>query len=186
MEAMTHATSRPPKTIDDYLALPEEVRAELIGGEIYVTPQPTPNHSWIVLRLGTRLEAWIEAHGWGRAFVAPVGVHLDSGDVVEPDLVLVSKAREHLVQEKWIEGAPDLLIEVVSPSHPERDRIVKFDLYARNGVPEYWLVSLVPGTIEVFRLEGGAYRPAGFFPRGSALVSVALPGLRLPVDDVFS
>ena len=82
-------------------------------------------------------------------------------------------------------GVPDLLIEVVSPTHPERDRIVKRDLYAENGVPEYWVVEPDMRAVQVFRLEGSAYRPAGWFTAESALVSPTFPDLRIPVAGLF-
>jgi Uma2 family endonuclease len=112
-------------------------------------------------------------------------VYLPSGDVVQPDVGLVTRPRSGIVQD-WIRGAPDLVVEVISPTHVERDRLVKRDLYARNGVPEYWLVDPGAGTIEVFRLRDDAYRPAGYFQRGSVLASESLPEFRLPIDEVFA
>ena len=186
MSPMTHATSRPPKTIDDYLALPDEVRAELIGGEIYVTPPPFLDHQRVVRRLLTRIDAWVQACAAGEVFDSPVGVRLPSGAVVEPDLVFVTVANRGILRERMIEGVPDLMIEVVSPGHPERDRLVKRDLYEENGVPEFWLVDPPAGGIEVFRLEDSEYRPAGWFTRGSVLETLMLPGFRLSVDEILA
>ena len=186
MRPMTHATSRPPKTIDDYLALPDEVRAELIGGEIYMTPAPTPRHSEIGLRLGGRIEAWASASRWGRVFGPPCDLHLPSGDVVEPDLLVVSRANAGIVLEKYVRGRPDLVVEVISGAHPERDRIVKHDLYEENGIPEFWLVDTAEKAIEVFRLGRSKFRPAGWFSGGTVLETPTLPGFRLAVDDLFA
>jgi Uma2 family endonuclease len=82
-------------------------------------------------------------------------------------------------------GAPDLVVEIVSPLNAERDRIVKRDLYARSGVREYWLVDTLARSVEVLRLDGAAYAPAGYFTAGTVLASPSLPGLAIPVDAVF-
>ena len=186
MQPMARTLSRPQKTIDDYLALPDGVRGELIGGEIYVTPAPTPRHSDIGYTLGGLLGAWARETGWGRRFGAPCDVLLPSGDVVQPDLFLVAKANRRVVRSMRVEGVPDLVVEILSTTHVERDRIVKYERYARNEVPEYWIVDPVAGTIEVFRLEGRTYRAAGYFARGSVLTSESLPGFRLSLGTLFA
>ena len=186
MSPMAHATSRPPKTIEDYLALPDDVRAELIGGEMYVTPAPTPNHQTVVGAIYALLRAWTRRHDAGRAYVSPVDVHLPTGDVVQSDVVFVARGNLGIVGPLRITGVPDLHVEVVSPSRPDWDRRVKRARYARAGVVEYWIVELEASTIEVLRLDGKAYRAAGRFQRGQVLTSGSLPGLHLPVDDVFA
>lgn len=184
MDSMAPATSRPQKTVDDFMALGDEVRAELIAGELYMTPSPTPRHQDVAANLLERLRPFVRDRSLGTVWIAPLDVHLPGGDIVEPDLLFVSKANESIIQD-WIRGAPDLLIEIVSPSNPERDRIVKRDLYARNGVGEYWIVDTEARAIEVLRLSGGTYAPAGYFVTGTALTTKTLPGLELPVEQVF-
>jgi len=183
MNAMA-TTSRPKKTVDDFMALGGEVRAELITGELYVTPSPTSWHQHIVTNLCLILAPHIRNGRLGSTWVAPLDVHLPSGDIVEPDLIFVRRANRSIIQE-WIRGVPDLLVEVVSPSNVERDRIVKRDLYARNQVPEYWIVDPDARTVEVLCLGEGDYLASGYFGPGSELVSSALPDLRLSIDDVF-
>ena len=185
MQRMSPATSRPLKTIDDYLALPEGVRAEWIGGEILMTPSPLPRHSEIGVRLGGFLEAWVRASAWGTVFGAPCDVHLPSGDVVQPDLLLVAKTNPNVVKDPWIRGVPDLVVEILSTTHEDRDRRIKRRLYAKNRVPEYWLVDPVAATIEMLRLKGRAFRTVESFERGSVLTSVTLPGFHLPLDELF-
>lgn len=185
MNAMAPATSRPPKTLDDFIALGDEVRAELIAGEIYMAPSPQSLHQRVCLRLTVALESFVRDRGCGQLLCAPLDVHLPSGDVVQPDLIFVARDNASIIRD-WIRGAPDLLIEIVSPSHAERDRIVKRGLYAHNGVPEYWLVDPADRTIEVLRLSGATYVPAGYFGVGTALTSQTLERLELNVTDVFS
>lgn len=185
MNAMAPATSRPPKTLDDFMALGDEVRAELIAGEIYhMAPSPQPRHQFVSLELLVVLDRHVRSLDLGRLLSAPSDVHLPSGDVVQPDLIFIAKANVAIIQD-WIRGVPDLLIEIVSPSHAERDRIIKRALYARNGVPEYWIVDPVDRTIEVLRLCGETYAPAGYFGVGTYLESALLPGLALEVAGVF-
>lgn len=185
MEPMTHAIRRPHKTIQDLLALGEDVRAELIEGEIYVAAAPNSRHQSIVLRLASEILRHVDRHGGGRVFVAPLDVYLPSGDVVEPDVIYVAAGHGARV-ERDIHGAPTLLVEVVSPSNPERDRLVKRQLYERNGVGEYWIVEPDDEAVEVLRLVDGAFQPAGYL-RGAALLRTPLlPGFALPVAELFA
>ena len=131
------------------------------------------------------LQTHVLEAGLGQIYVAPYDVHLPTGDIVQPDLLFVSTASSHIV-DGWVYGVPALAIEVLSPSNVERDRIVKRVVYERNGVPEYWIVDPEARSIEVFRLEGGAYQPAGWFRSGEKVQSVTWPDLDLPVDEVFA
>lgn len=184
MTPMAGATSRPRKTLDDFMALGDEVRAELIAGELYMTPSPTPPHQSVAANLHLILGPHVREQNLGTMWIAPLDVHLPSGDIVQPDLIFISTASAPIVQD-WIRGVPDLLIEIVSPSNAERDRFVKRALYAENGVREYWIVDPDSRTIEVVRLDDGAYQPAGYFGVGTSLTSVTFPALRLDVGELF-
>ncbi len=175
--------TRPRKTVEDYLQLPEDVRAELIDGELYVTPAPTSRHQEIVGNVYAMVREFAR-RGAGKAFVAPVDVLLASGEVVQPDVLFVSTARLAIVTES-VRGAPDLVIEVISSTSQERDRIVKRGLYARGGVSEYWLVEEATRSVEVLVLDGQAYRAHGFFEIEDIVTSPALEGLEVAVADVF-
>jgi Uma2 family endonuclease len=181
---MAVSVSRPRKTIEDYLALADDVRAELIHGDLYVTSAPTPRHQAVVDAVHSALKAYVKESARGVVYFAPLDVVLPSGDVVQPDVIWVSTQGRDIVRDR-IEGVPSLVVEVVSPTHPERDRIVKKALYAGNGVPEYWIVDLESKSVEVFRLDGSEYRPAGYFTAGTHVASPSLPGFRAAVDDLF-
>lgn len=184
MEPMTHAMRRPRKTVEDYLALPEDVRAELIGGELYVTPSPNVEHQRTCQQVCVLLRSHLEATGFGEVFQAPLDVHLPGGDVVQPDLLVVARERVGIAQD-WIRGAPDLVVEILSPTHRERDLVVKRDLYARAGVREYWVVDPEARGIEVLALEDDAYRPRGWFTGDRPLVSPLLGRLDESADRLF-
>ena len=178
---MVQLPTRPTKTAQDYLALPDDVRAELIEGEFYVTPAPRPEHQRVAQRLLHALAPFVEAKRLGEVFIAPLDVHLPRGDIVQPDLIFVRTVQAHIVREDAIYGAPHLLIEVVSPSHAERDRIVKRALFAENGVAEYWIVDPDLPSVEVLTLDGRRFEPRGWFTGEASVLSPSLPGLVLPV-----
>lgn len=182
---MADPTTRPHKTRDDYLALPDEICAELIRGELYVTPSPRPRHQRVVTRLVREISRSLEQRGGGEAFVAPLDVHLPSGDIVQPDVIVVADAQAAIVRTDAVHGVPALLVEVLSSTHPERDRIVKLDLYAQNGVPEYWIVDPVARSVEVFRRAEDRYEPAGWFTGTSAVVSGTFPDLVVSAHRLF-
>lgn len=182
-------TMRPRKTLDDYLALPDDVRAELLDGELYVTPAPGTPHQRMVGALFRRLADEVERLAAGEVFVAPCDVHLPTGDVVQPDVFVVLAGQADVVHEDGIHGTPALVIEVLSPVHPERDRIVKRWRYAAAGVAEYWIVDPALRSVEVFRLQGAdeaaQLSPAGWFTGQAAVASGLLPELDLPLEAIF-
>lgn len=183
---MAQPTMRPPKTLDDYLALPDDVRAELIAGDLYVTPGPSLEHQRVVLRLLRRFCDACELGDRAEVLASPLDVHLPTGDVVQPDIVVVGADQGDICRPDGVHGAPRLLVEVVSPTHPERDRLVKRGRYARAGVAEYWIVDPVAESVEVFILVEDEYTPAGWFTGDARVESPALPHLRLRADRLFS
>jgi len=182
---MSQLKTRPRRTVDDYLKLPEGTRAELIEGEILMTPSPKSLHQIVAFNLAAILRSFVIERGLGRVLVAPMDVHLPSGDVVQPDVLFVAAANAGIIQD-WIRGAPDILVETISPEGVERDRLVKRDLYARNGVKEYWLVDPEARSVEVLELNAsGRYEPSGYFEERDTVVSPLLAGLALPVLKLF-
>jgi Uma2 family endonuclease len=121
----------------DVQEMPEDGnRYEAIDGEMYVTPAPKPRHGWISMSLARELIRVLVDPGHGRLFTAPVGVEfVDTEEGVQPDLLFVSTGRLKIVREDAIQGAPDLVIEILSPRTAQRDRTVKLQLYRRRGSP---------------------------------------------------
>ena len=138
------------------------------------------------MRLGGRLGRFVEERTLGKLFAAPCDVVLSDHDVVQPDLLFVSREREHLLSGgDAVRGAPDLVVEILSPATAGRDRGYKHALYARHGVAEYWLVDPADETIAIHRLRGGALAVAHTFGRGQTLRSPLLAGFELDLRDVF-
>ena len=179
---MSQVKSRPRKTVEDYLKLPEGVRAELIEGELFMSPSPKDRHQRVLFNLALELRLFVKANRLGEVWIAPFDVHLPTGDVVQPDIIFVAEGNSRIVQ-GWIRGVPDLLVEVVSPESQERDRVVKRDRYARNGVKEYWIVD--EKGVEVLALSGDQYLSHGYFEAGDRVTSLILKGLSLPVQAIF-
>jgi len=172
-------------TYRDYLLLPELDRRELIEGDFFMVPAPNIKHQEIVGNLGAILRAHVRGHGLGKLLLAPTDVVLSEEDVVQPDLLFVSNERRDIITEDNVAGAPDLVIEVLSPSTAERDLNLKLTLYARAGVSEYWIVNPVEESVEVVELRPEGRRSTRTYTSGE-VSSPALPGLGVEVGSIFA
>lgn len=187
LPCMTATRPAIPYTYEDYRTLPEDMsrRYELLHGELYMVPAPTTRHQRIVRDLGFLLHAFVRDQGLGELFYAPVDVILGQGDareVAQPDLVFITAARADIVKLHGIEGAPDLVVEVLSPGTEERDRGYKRTLYARHGVREYWIVDPEARTVDVH--ADAATAPRRDEADGS-LSSPLFPGLAIALPEIF-
>ncbi len=151
-------------TYEEYARLPQPkeawgTRFEVIDGEPYVTPGPSRRHQRVFLDLVTLLHAFVRSNGLGEVFASPFDVLFGEGDYVEPDIMFVRSGREEIVTERGIEGPPDLLVEVLSPSTAARDLGIKLDRYRLFGVGEYWVIDPEECTVLVWQLAEGASEP---------------------------
>lgn len=148
-------------TYAEFARLPSEgsKRHEIIDGELYVTPSPSSAHQRTVMRVLARLHEFVQAHGLGEVFPGPLDILFAEGDYLEPDVLFVGSAKSGLISDRGVEGPPDLVVEVVSPSTSARDRGIKVQRYRHYGVPEYWVVDAEGGTVEVWRFADGADEP---------------------------
>ena len=182
---MVTRTRRGPYTYADYLRTPDDVRYELIDGELIVAPAPIPLHQRISMNFSSLLGPFIKAQGMGHFFAAPLDVFLSDTNLLQPDILFISHERSHIIGEANIQGAPDLIIEIASPATEERDRGVKQELYALFGVLEYWRAYPQTRTVEVLRLENGLFLSAGVYGSGATLSTPLLPGLIIDLDEIF-
>lgn len=169
---------------DDYAGIPSDGhRYEIIEGDLYVTPAPSPLHQRVSRRLQRKLEDYSGERGLGEVFDAPIDLILTRHDVVQPDLLVVADPSQ--VSQRGIEGAPLLVVEILSPSTRSQDRTVKARRYAALGIPHYWIVDPEAQRLECYRLDAGAYT-LGSEGEGDAVVSPSdWPGLRLPLADLW-
>jgi Uma2 family endonuclease len=173
-------------TYDDYAALPDDGRHyEIVNGVLVMGPAPSPDHQSIAVRLSHYLFVHAELAGLGRVFAAPIDVELGPKNVFQPDVIVLLNAHLYRVAAKRIIGAPDLVVEVASPGTAAFDRLTKYDVYARAGVIEYWIVKSAQRTVEVLALENGEYRSLGIFNGQATLPSRVIPGLPVRVEQFF-
>jgi Uma2 family endonuclease len=177
-------------TLEDYMLFPDDgQRHELIDGEHYVSPSPVMRHQRIITRLLYAIYNHLQANPVGEVFVAPFTTILSNYDVVEPDLLYVSNERRHvLAKGDWVRGAPDLVIEVLSPSTRKRDETIKRQAYERTGVDEYWLVDPERIAITIHRRDGNRFVRAADLTRaaGDVLVTPLIPGLELALTTLLA
>ncbi len=172
-------------TYQDYLLLPEDKRYEILDGELYVVAAPNTRHQRVSKRLELALIQHIEKQGFGEVFDAPYDVILSEENVVQPDLLYVRRERSSIVGEANLQGAPDLIVEILSPGTRGKDLEIKRKIYARFGVQEYWVVDPDVCTVEVLVWSDLGYVSAGIYKETDRLRSPLLPKLRLPLSGIF-
>jgi Uma2 family endonuclease len=177
---------QPRVSFADLERAPEDGRRyELYDGEVYVVPAPMPRHQRVQIRLVEWLDEYAESIG-GFAVDSPIDIVFSEHDVLQPDVVFFGPARAHLVDlDRAIRHAPDLCVEILSPSTEATDRGRKMQMFARYGVPEYWIVDPVHKTIEVHRLERGGYVLAQCASGDEGITSAVLPGATLRAGRIF-
>lgn len=147
-------------TYEDYLTLPDESghRFEVLNGTLVKEPSPNVMHQRVSRRLQRLLEDYfLQADPGGEIFGAPLDVTMGETTVVQPDLFLVSGEQQHIIGENRIDGAPELIVEIISPSRSRKDRLEKMQVYQKNEVEHYWIVDPQQRTLECFALAGGVY-----------------------------
>ena len=173
-------------TYNDYAALPNEgKRYEIVNGVLYMSPSPGWAHQEIVFEIASYLRNYLHKSGSGGVFIAPLDVELAPKDVFQPDVVVLLKANRDKLKDGHIVGAPDLVVEVVSPGSETHDRYRKLAAYARARIPEYWIVDPDSHTVEVLTCEGGEYQPQGVYHGKALLPSQIVPGLAVQVEQFF-
>ena len=171
-------------TYDDLAAMPEDRnRYEIIDGELYVTPAPNLKHQIVVKKLLGALDRFVYEHDLGLVIMAPTDVVLSPQDVVEPDVLFISKSRNERLTPKNIQGAPDLAVEVLSESSRKTDEITKRHLYERYGVTEYWVVDPEIDIVKVYR--GGTRVAELPLEQNDVLTTPLLPGFEIPLVKIF-
>jgi Uma2 family endonuclease len=174
-------------TYKDYAALPDDgQRYEIIDGVLYMAPSPNEWHQSAVGEFFSYLRTYVKLAGLGRVYFAPFDVELAYNVVVQPDVLVVLNENLSKIIPSRVIGAPDLVVEVASPGTATHDRRKKQDAYARAGVPEYWIADPAARTIEVFTLEGTAYRSLGVFEGPAILPSLVIPTFPVQVKQFFA
>ena len=176
-------------TYEDFLNFPDDgKRHEIIDGEHFVTPSPNTKHQTICMNLAVLAGTYLRQHPIGAFFVALFDVVLSNLDVVEPDLLYISRERAEVLTDKHVRGAPDLVVEILSPGTRRTDEVTKRKRYERFGVGEYWIVDPELETIKVYRrVEQSFTRVAELtLEQGDVLTTPLLPGFSVRLGEIFA
>ena len=177
-------------TYADFVLFPDDgLRHEIIDGVHFVTPSPTRRHQRVSRRLSFALESYLREHpATGEMFYAPFDVVMSNWDVVEPDLLVIAGDQQDILTEKNVQGAPALVIEILSPGTRRRDEQIKRRLFERTGVREYWLVDPLRNRITAYRRAAGGSLPkaAELTATDDAVLATSiLPDFRLELQSLF-
>jgi len=175
-------------TYQDYVNLPEseEKRYELIDGELYMVPSPSTIHQFISKNIYSLLEEFVTANQLGTVLYSPLDVVLSNEDVLQPDLLFMSTNRASIITDQNIQGAPDLVVEILSPGTASRDRTLKRVRYAKFGVREYWIVDPQSRTLEVLKASQTGFDSVRVYPEGTSATSPLLEGIQVDVSAIFA
>jgi Uma2 family endonuclease len=175
-----------PLTVHDYRELPDAPPYyQLIEGELHMSPSPNWFHQQILSNLARILFRYLDKKPNGEIYMAPLDTFLTDLNVYQPDVVFVSNERKSILKEDGVNGAPDFVVEILSPRTAKYDRGAKRDIYARTGVEELWIVDPERTTIEVFRFAESANAPVATYDINQKFISQIFPGLTISVADVF-
>jgi Uma2 family endonuclease len=177
----------PRLTYPELRLMPDDgKRYELIDGEVFVTPSPSEKHQRVLVKLLVSIYNHVDARNLGRVYIAPFDVVFGEKTALQPDLLFVSAGRLGIIGPEYVLGAPDLVVEVLSPYRQSYDRVTKLEQYALHGVTEFWIVDPFAESIEIYHLEGRRYELKGAFAGDDILQSPLLPGWEIPAGDLFS
>jgi Uma2 family endonuclease len=176
----------PKLTYQQFRQLPDDGKQyELVHGEVHLTPAPTTKHQFVLRNLTGSLLQYLGQHPLGELAFAPLDVLLGDDTSLQPDLIFVSNARAKIIHEAFIEGAPDLAVEILSTSTAAHDRATKLPIYAAAGVKEVWLNDSQVRTVEVLKLQGKKYFVDAILAGDQVLASNLFPGWQLSLHDLF-
>jgi Uma2 family endonuclease len=176
-------------TYEDYVLIPDDGRRhEIIDGEHYMTAAPFVPHQDLLVELTFRFKGFLKTHRLGRFLIAPTDVLLSPYDIVQPDLLFVSNERAAIVGLKNIQGAPDLVIEILSKGTRQLDERIKLEAYERCGVREYWMFDRFRRGVQPWERTDAGLRPQPFLSAaaGDVLTTPLLPGFELPLAELFA
>jgi Uma2 family endonuclease len=173
-------------TKEDYRRLPDGgPRYQLIEGDLYMSPAPNRYHQTISRNIEFMLLKYLEKHPLGELYDAPFDVYLTEYDVYQPDIVFVKKENFKVLTDAGVEGTPDFVVEILSPSNAYLDKTSKQRVFARTGVKELWLVDPDGRSVQVYYLQKDAQNPAANYHKQDTFTSPHFPGLEISGEEIF-
>ena len=182
---MDFLSTKKQATYADYLLTPEGGKFQLIAGEILEMTSPSLYHQRIITKISTFISNFLSNHSIAEVFVAPLDVYFSDTEVYQPDIILLLTESFSKMKENKIEGAPDLVMEVLSPSTAYYDLKHKKSIYEKNGVKEYWIVDPMEKTIEIFELQNGKFISNGELSKNEIAKSKLIIGMEVSLGTIF-
>jgi Uma2 family endonuclease len=181
----TASTTDKPCTYEDYRKLPEGAPYQLIGGELVLTPSPTTYHQIISMKLGFQMVDFVSKNGLGIVLFAPIDVYLEETETYQPDIIFIAQERMEIIEPARINGAPDLVVEILSPSTAYYDLRKKYKVYEKCGVREYWIVDPDEKSVELFLLNEAKFALDQEAAVPGTVSSRLLEGFTVPLQTIF-
>ncbi|MCE2459026.1 MAG: Uma2 family endonuclease [Dehalococcoidia bacterium] len=176
----------PKLTYQDYANLEGDERYELLNGELILVASPNRGHQSASVRLLTRMHSFVEENDLGWVYCAPFDVLFTDTDVVQPDILFISREREHILTPANVQGAPDLIVEILSPSSSTRDWRSKRELYSAHGVREYWIVDPTNRIVSILLPQDGVLEIDQTHTEDETATSTVIEGFSVSLDTIFS
>lgn len=184
--AAAYRTQKKIYTYQDYLNLPNDRnRYEIINGELIMTPAPKIIHQDISRNIEIELALFVRKHKLGKVYYAPCDIVLSNENVVQPDILFISKENMDIITEDNIQGAPDIVIEILSPSTGYYDLVAKKDIYETFGVKEYWIVDPKKQWVEIYIMKEKKYNLHRRADKTGKIQSHLLKEFEIDIETVF-
>ena len=180
------ATTEKIYTYEDYRKLPEGAPYQLIGGMLIMTPAPSTYHQIISMKLEVKLAVLVMEKDLGLVLDAPIDVYLGENDTYQPDIIFIARDRLTIIEPDKINGAPDMVVEILSPGTAYYDLRKKFKIYEKNGVREYWIVDPEEQSVEVYTLQEGKFMIGQKVEKQGHIHSTVLEGFTVAVEKIFA
>ncbi|MEW6572047.1 MAG: Uma2 family endonuclease [Bacillota bacterium] len=181
----TASTTDKPCTYEDYRKLPEGAPYQLIGGELVLTPAPGTYHQIISMKLGFQMVDFVSKNGLGIVLYAPIDVYLEETETYQPDIIFIAQERMEIIEPARVNGAPDLVVEILSPTTAYYDLRKKYKIYEKSGVKEYWIVDPEEKSVQVFVLKEGKFALDQDVAGQGAVSSRIIEGFTVPLETIF-
>ncbi len=170
----------------EYTLLPDDgKRYEILEGELQMTPSPKTKHQVVIGNLFVAISLFLKKNKIGKVFVAPFDVILSQNNVVEPDIIFISNENSDIITEDNIQGSPDMLVEILSPSTEKNDRVKKKTIYEKYGVKEYWIVDPENEYVEIYTLKENNYQLLHSVMKDGVINSKVIKGFSIQAQLLF-
>ncbi|HOV79020.1 MAG TPA: Uma2 family endonuclease [Bacillota bacterium] len=179
------AAAKKTYTYEDYRKLPEGAPYQLIGGMLIMTPAPSTYHQIISMKLEVKLASFVMERDLGLVLYAPLDVYFEESETYQPDLIFIAGERLSIIEPDKINGAPDLVVEILSPGTAYYDLRKKYKIYEKHMVREYWVIDPEEQSVEIYALQDGKFTLGQRAEKQGTVSSTVIEGFTLSVESIF-